>query len=80
MKGNLQFSPLRDRWCFTNDKVEYHLHCGEAVEIRVGDTYYGARIELCGEGWYAIFHEDAKRCDAFVLMRNRTYAARWIYT
>ncbi|GEO28101.1 MULTISPECIES: DUF5348 domain-containing protein [Alicyclobacillus] len=80
MKGNLQFSPLWDRWYFTHDKVEYDLHCGDAIEIRVGDRYYGARIELCAEGWYVIFRDDAQCSDAFVLMRNRTYAARWIYT
>lgn len=51
MTGNLQFSPLWDRWYFMNEKVEYDLHCGDVIEIRVGDRYYGARIELCAEGW-----------------------------
>ena len=79
MKGILQFSPLWDRWYFMNESVEYDLHCGEVLEIRVGDRYYDARIEMSGEGWYVILHKGTRRRVSFVLMRSRTYAARWIF-
>ncbi|WDM02537.1 DUF5348 domain-containing protein [Alicyclobacillus cycloheptanicus] len=79
MTGNLRFSSLRDRWYFADEQDEHDLHCGDPIEIEIGDRYYYARIEWCAEGWYAIFHEDNQRSDAFVLMRNRTYTARWIY-
>lgn len=79
MKGILRFSPLWDRWCFTNETDRYDLHCGEVIEMRVGGRYYDARIELDDEGWYVILHEDERRRLSFVLMRGQTYAARWIY-
>lgn len=80
MKGTLQFSPTSERWHFVNEEVDYDLHCGEVIEMRIGGRYYVAGIELGREGWYVILHEDAEQRISFVLMRNRTYATRWLYT
>ncbi len=76
MKGNLVFSAIFERWYFMNEETEYELHCGYTINLRVGDRYYVARIEFCDEGWYVILQEDPRRRISFVLMRNRTYAAR----
>lgn len=73
MKENPQFSPLWDRWYFTNEKIEYDLHCGEVIEIKVSGRYYGTRMGLCNEGWYVILYQDPQQCGSFVLMRNQTY-------
>lgn len=76
MKGHLEFSPLFARWYFMNEETECPLHCGYAVELRVGDRYYPGRMEFCDEGWYVILQEDPRRRVSFVLKRKCTYAAR----
>lgn len=50
-RGWLQFSSTFGRWYFMNEETELAMHCGYALDMRVGDRYYSGRIEFCDEGW-----------------------------
>ncbi|MCL6442277.1 MAG: DUF5348 domain-containing protein [Alicyclobacillus sp.] len=72
MKGCLRFNPEIERWEFWSGSGEHvrDLHCGDCVQLMVGQTYEGGRIEMADD-WYIIF-PNAR----FKLMRRSTYIAR----
>jgi len=72
MKGCLRFNPEKERWEFRsgNGELVRDLHCGDGLQVMVGQTYEPARIEM-SDDWYLIF-ANAR----FKLMRRSTYVAR----
>lgn len=63
----MKFDPETDRWVVKIRGSTYGLHCGEYLEIRVGDEGIPCRLECCGD-WSVDMEEvrfDLRRKDCY---------------
>lgn len=52
----MTYDPDRERWVVHMDGESHGLHCGECMEIRIGDRGVPCRLEM-DRDWYVIMRE-----------------------
>ncbi|MCF8568384.1 DUF5348 domain-containing protein [Alicyclobacillus tolerans] len=68
--GKFRYNSETDRWFFQSSDSTFDFHCGDALEIKVGNRYVFGRLEY-DDTWYIIF-PDAR----FTLRKKWIYLAR----
>lgn len=66
----LKYNSEADRWMVHIDGYRYGLHCGECLELRIGNTRIPCRLEY-DDTWYVIMHDTR-----FNLRIRNTYKVR----